>query len=427
MKTQFPLLFLLASCACLMTSCVQDQCQTMQEYTVYEPVYVVPEEFRQPIQSEPARPLEDPGKIYIYQDYLFINEKDEGIHVYDNSQPEAPQPVRFINIPGNRDLAVLNGILYADNYIDLVAIDISNPANPQQAGRTEDVFPHLGRSGEQGILIRYEARGVRTEEVPCDGDQAGSFFRQDDMVFLDESSATPSFEANGISASDNNTGPGQGGSMARFTMAMGHLYVVDDHSLHVFDLSAPTQPQKASTVELGWGIETIFPLEDKLFIGANNGMHIYDNSNPKQPAYQSIFRHATACDPVFVDGDIAYVTLRDGQACQTFTNQLDVVDVSDLTNPWLIKSFEMHNPHGLSKLGDALYICENTQGVKVFDASEAEKVGERLLARMPGFQAYDIITLAGRKLALVIGEDGFFQFDISEPKKPELLSEIKAQ
>jgi hypothetical protein len=426
MKTPFPLLLLLASCTFLMTSCIGDRCQEVYEYTAYEPIYIAPEELRQPIQSEPARLLEEPGKIYVYQDYLFINEKDKGIHVYDNSQPEAPQPVRFINIPGNRDMAVQNGILYADNYVDLVAINVSDPANPQHAGRTESVFPHLGESAEQGILVRYEPTGV-IEEIPCDKNQAMPlvFDRGQTVLFASGSAQEAVADASG--RADNSAGPGQGGSMARFTMAMGHLYVVDDHSLHVFDLSAPTQPQKASTVELGWGIETIFPLEDKLFIGANNGMHIYDNSNPKQPAYQSIFRHATACDPVFVDGDIAYVTLRDGQACQTFTNQLDVVDVSDLTNPWLIKSFEMHNPHGLSKLGDALYICENTQGVKVFDASSAGRVGERLLARMPGFQAYDIITLAGRELALVIGEDGFFQFDISEPKKPELLSEIKAQ
>lgn len=421
MKNTTHLLALLAVCAMgiSLPSCVKDQCEGTVTYAIYEPVYVQPEVFRQPIQAGPARQIENPGKIYVYQNYLFINELRKGIHLIDNSNPAQPQPISFIDIPGNVDMAVRGGMLYADNYVDIVAIDISNPVNPAYAGRSEAALPHHGFDEEKGFIAYYEWQD-RTEEVPCDEVANTTFFRRDGGLMVDLASASAS------ESSNQKTDVGVGGSMARFTMAQGYLYVIDESRLHVFDLSTPGQPEKANTVNIGWGIETIFPLDDKLFIGANDGMYIFDNSNPLEPRQLSVFRHAMACDPVFVDGDIAYVTLRGGNECQNFNNQLDVVDVTDLTNPKLIRTFPMHNPHGLSKSGQALYICENTQGVKVFDASDPESVGNRQIGQMEGFQAYDIITLTAYKLAIVIGEDGMYQYDISDPANPVRLSNLLA-
>lgn len=410
----------LLSIALLLPSCVQDECEAVVTYQAFEPVYAHPDDFRHPVEFESPRSLKDPGKIYVYQDILLINEREAGIHVIDNSDPEAPQPVGFLNIPGNVDMAVRGHLLYANNYVDLVTVDISNPVNPVFAGRTQEAIPHQGFSEDLGFIVSYEEVPV-TEEYPCN-DNPGASFSRNGTVFIDVA-AGGAFDAVNESSSGQASDVGIGGSMARFTLAMDHLYIVDEYRLHVFGLSAPEVPEKVNTVNIGWGIETIFPYQDKLFIGANNGMYIFDNSNPTAPEQLSIFAHATACDPVFVDGNVAYVTLRDGRECETFTNQLDVVDVTTLTDPVLIKSFGMHNPHGLSKLGDALYICENDQGVKVFDASDAQTVGDRQIGKMTGFQAYDIITLQGG-LAIVVGEDGLYQYDISEPSAPRRLSNL---
>ena len=66
----------------------------------------------------------NPGKIYFKEGYIFINEELKGIHVIDNRNPENPQNIGFIEIPGNVDIAIKNNTLYADSYIDLGAIDI---------------------------------------------------------------------------------------------------------------------------------------------------------------------------------------------------------------------------------------------------------------------------------------------------------------
>ena len=152
-------------------------------------------------------------------------------------------------------------------------------------------------------------------------------------------------------------------------------------------------------------------------------MHIFDNSNPSEPVWMAAFAHATACDPVFVDGDIAYVTLRDGRECETFTNQLDVVDISDLYQPELMVSYPMDHPHGLSVRSDILYLCEGQHGLKVFGTEDPYTIDQNLLEHLKGFDAYDVISLADDHL-LLVGADGFYQFDTKNPESIETLSKI---
>lgn len=409
-----------------LTSCLEDRCDITRTYVAWEPVYVGENEIRQAIETEGPRQLEEPGKIYYYQNYLLITERGEGIHVIENSDPENPTPVSFINIPGNNDMAVRGDYLYADNYIDLVVIDISNPEAPKYEGRTEDVFPFYTLYNDLGYLIDY-VETEKTEVISCNSphwDQ--DFFFRDDIIFVDQAFDFSNSEVLRPHTSNSNGNGavtvGVGGSMARFTITGSYLYTVDDSSLDVFDLGNATQPSLATTVQLPWGIETIFPYGSNLFIGANNGMHIYDNSNPLSPQHLSTFAHVQSCDPVFVNGDIAYVTLRDGNACQGFVNQLDVVDVSDLSNPFLLKTYPMHHPHGLSISEDHLYLCEGDQGLKVFDIEDWQTIDQNLKAHLTGFTTFDIITIGSRKLAMVIGQAGLRQFDISDPANPKELS-----
>jgi hypothetical protein len=103
------------------------------------------------------------------------------------------------------------------------------------------------------------------------------------------------------SISDKSSATGAGGSTARFTIAGNFLYVVDNTSLKAFDISNTTAaPVLKSTTNVGINIETIFPYQDKLFIGSSFAMHIYSLSNPERPAKlaQAQYIVRMACDPV---------------------------------------------------------------------------------------------------------------------------------
>ncbi len=119
----------------------------------YRPIYLTYDELRQ-VTTQGPRSLKHPGKIYVRGAYLFINEPGEGIHIINNQDPAHPEPLAFVNIRGNVDMAVKGDVLYADNATDLVALDISNPQQVQVLNRVENVFPYASFPPETGV--RFE-------------------------------------------------------------------------------------------------------------------------------------------------------------------------------------------------------------------------------------------------------------------------------
>ncbi len=217
------------------------------------------------------------------------------------------------------------------------------------------------------------------------------------------------------------TGNGQGGSLARFTLGEGVLYTVSDFDMNVFDINTtPSVPTKLKTIKLGFGAETIFPYKNMLFIGTTTGMKIFDNQDQTNPKLLSTFTHIFSCDPVVVQGNYAYVTLRSGTGCTRGQNSLDIVDIKDPSNPKLIKTLPMQNPHGLAVDGNNLFICEGNFGLKSFDLTDSLKPVEREFLK--DVISYDVIP--NDKKLIVTGKNGIYQYDYSDPKTLKLLSNI---
>ncbi|MEM9858531.1 MAG: hypothetical protein AAF843_14305 [Bacteroidota bacterium] len=411
----------------ILSSCT-DECEVQQQYTYFEPVYTTIEELRSSVDVIAPQEINQAGKIFFQNNTLFINEPNEGIHVIDNSDPANPDPIAFITVPGSFDLAVDGNILFTDSYIDLVAIDISDLSNVNEVGRIENLFDNYNSYGfytdeTQGVVTDWkEATNVEIFASDCSTNihPWGGIYYERGIAFSNASAA--SFSATAAVAPTN---PGIGGSMARFALSGDFLYTIDMDELQPIDVSTPAQMTTGTRTFIDWGIETIFPRGNVLFIGAQAGMHIIDINDPLNPTEISNYQHVRSCDPVIVDGDLAYVTLRSGTACQGFTNQLEVIDISDLSSPELLHVYAMDNPHGLGKDGDALFICDGDSGLKVYDASDASTIDQKQLAHYGNIQAFDVIPL--NDVAMMIGEDGLFQYDYSDLQNIKLLSHIQIQ
>ncbi len=134
------ILLLLFCSMLLLQSC--DLSEAEEELVhAYVPVYRSYDEISD-IQLRPDKKLEKSGKIYTIRDMLLISEPGAGVHIFDNSDPSKPVRVNFISIPGNQDMEMRNRVLYADNGLDLVAIDLSDIRNPKVRGRETGVFPY---------------------------------------------------------------------------------------------------------------------------------------------------------------------------------------------------------------------------------------------------------------------------------------------
>lgn len=224
------------------------------------------------------------------------------------------------------------------------------------------------------------------------------------------------------SSAEMNPQSGAGGSMARFAITGNTLYLVSRETLEVYDIAEPSNPVKATSKNMGLGIETIFPYQNHLFIGANDGMYIFNNQSPQNPSLLSKYTHIQSCDPVVVQDKYAYVTLRGGVACRTWMPQssLDVIDVSDPSKPVMIRSQQMLSPYGLGVSGNRLFVCEGDNGFKVLDITDPTLPVEKLFLK--DLTSYDVIVRNNR--LIVTGNKGLFQYQYDDQDQVELLSKI---
>lgn len=218
------------------------------------------------------------------------------------------------------------------------------------------------------------------------------------------------------------SGQGKGGSMARFTFLKGYLYVVDEGSLKTIDISQADNPKVLSEISLDVTVETIYPYENYLFLGTVFGMYIYSLENGPVPQFLSVFEHAYACDPVIVVNNTAYVTLRSNTDCATGPDRMEVVDVTNLSYPRLLKTIDMMNPHGLAASDTLLFVGEGSNGLKVFNIKDrANPIEFDYFEDIP---TYDIITNYSRKELIITGENGVYQYNYQKPDSIYQLSHI---
>ena len=221
---------------------------------------------------------------------------------------------------------------------------------------------------------------------------------------------------------------GQGGSMARFCISGNTLYTVDHFELKLFDITNAEDPvfYDGKTQSLGFGVETIFPMDTLLFIGSQIGMYIYDISKPLFPQKLAFESHITSCDPVVAQGNYAYVTLNSNSTlCGRGNNTLLVYDIQNPKQPQLVKEVDLRSPKGLGIDGDKLFICD--KGLKVFDVKDPKNplwMDDLYSTDVNVEDAYDVIPVNG--VLMLVASNGFFQFDYSGDKL-NLLSKIEVK
>jgi len=411
-------IFLIVILTIALSSCKD---KYIEIFMANSPIYMSYETLRQSVKQTDARVLENPGKIYFKDDYIFVVEKMKGIHIINNSDSSNPEILTFIEIPGNVDIAIKGNVLYADSYIDMVAMDISDLSNIKEVNRVEGILPYTLPPAEEdypiaqideekGVVIAWEIKKVRQV---VDNDYYPFYKMEGDLIM-----ASSFGNFGGIS----NTGIGVGGSMARFGIKDNTLYAVDVAQLHILNISTPADPESISDFYVGWSIETMFILDDNMFFGTQSGMLVYDISSPTCPIYISTFWHMTSCDPVVVKDTIAFVTLRGGNMCGNNLNELDVISIADLLNPTLLKVYPMAGPYGLGIDDNILFVCDSDAGLKIYNVADPLTIDENMLAHFPNIQAYDVIPING--ILILIGEDGIYQYDYQDIENIQLLSKI---
>lgn len=359
------------------------------------PVSISMESFRALVKVTEPRAIKKSGKIYAWKNYIFINDKNEGVHIIDNTDHFHPKKISFLKIPRNLDIAVKDDQLFADSGMDLVIFDLSDMNHIKEINRIKDVFPNYynvvptgaeyldlqGFDAQNEVIVGYTMKKKKIEFAPDVWMESGPFFN-----------------------TSSNTG--QGGSLARFSIKGNYLYVAEASELSVFDISNPETTNLINEEYAGWQIETIFNSGDYLYLGSSTGMYIYSIENPTTPRQLSYLQHVMGCDPVVVKDNYAYVTIRNGNNCGQAENLLDVVDISDKTTPFIAERYEMENPFGLGTKDNWLFVCDGSAGLKVYDIENTPDL--RLIDQFSNINTYDVIPLADK--LLMVGDNTLYQY-----------------
>jgi len=394
-------------------------------FTGNAPVYMSYEDLRASVTTEQGIDLENPGKIYFKDDYIFIVEELKGIHLFDNSNPSLPVKKTFVRIPGVADISISDNVLYADSYVDLVILDLQDINNIHEVGRVKEIlrytvppvdndYPMGNVDKDKGVVIGWEVKKIRE---PYYDHYYGPLPVYKDCCFLAETNAS------GASGGISGSGLGAGGSMARFGIKGDALYVMTEYMVKVLNISSKANPVNTGMDFYTWSdAETMFLTEKYMFIGTVSGMLVIDISNPFNPQQKTFFSHARACDPVIVDDTLAYITLRTGTTCGGASNMLSVINIKDIDQPSIVMTYPLTNPHGLGKDGDLLFICDGSAGLKIFDASDPKTITSHLVREYSDIHAYDVIPVNG--LLIMIGDDGLYQYDYTDIQNISLISSI---
>lgn len=434
---------LLALVAMAFTQCEKVVRETT--YTANVPVYMSYEDMRASVKNDNDQVLERPGKIFLYNEYILINDFEKGIHIYNNIDPRNPQHEAFISIPGNVDIAVKDGILYADNFVDLVAINITDPKNAEVVGRAKNVlsytipssinygYPVSSIDQSKGVVVGYTIGEVT--ETCTDGDCGEYYYNnwENQPGMMSETGAPTTFSGNATnarSATVSQNGSGLAGSMARFLLVEDYLYVISSaNEMKVFSLdgTAPSEVRTVNPLVDGGGmgmIETLYAFKEHLFIGSTTGMFAYNIENPASPDFVSMHQHFTACDPVVANDDYAFITLRGGRQCGAGAgfNMMKVVDIRDIMNPKDAGDYGMSDPKGLAidDENQLLFLCDGYDGLKIFSTSNPQSMQQ--ISRIDGMDTYDVI--AARNIVNVISTGGLKQYEYTSDGIASLLSTI---
>jgi hypothetical protein len=374
-----------------------------------------------PLNKEP-RSIENPGKIYISEEFVLIGEEGAGIHVVNNQDRANPSSDAFIHIPGNKEFFVSGKYLYAESYYDLLKIDISNPSLAVLMSRSKNAIQEdfINDKGETLIGFSYKEKTITLDE----NDDFMNEVLDDQLVYLDfaknvipKSSVPSSFSGNSAQSI---------GTLNRITKADNHIYVVSNNNMIILEDNEDGFSNNIVRLEnVKEEMETVFPFQNNLFVGSKTSMSIFDISNGNHPIERYEFEHATSCDPVLPYSDLAFITLRtaDFSLCPGNINALLTIDISDLSNPIQISETQLASPYGMSVINDKLYVGNGENGLSIFDVSQPKN--PILIQTNNDIVAYDIIAdPANSDYIFVAGLNGMNQYKIGEDLSLQWTSNI---
>ncbi len=401
MKTHTLLLSIF--CLALLSACKKNKGTIQQTYNKAIAVYEDENTIRKININAPSRSIQNTGKIFYGKDVILIGEKNEGIHIINNTSKGTPTNAAFINLPYTNEFYVKDNIIYAICHYDLVKIDIASPSQPQLIYRVNNAFGNTIKDANGRLLVGFDHK-ITTETFEI-GSAKEVALRENSTLYFDFQDEVIPFSE--VPSSFIGSSAKNKGTLNRLAFDNSHLYVIGRTDIHTFEDLGSTI-EKRNKKYVGEDLETIYTENNNVFIGSKSSMIVMTKtSNPQKV---SSYTHVVSCDPVLPHGNIAYLTLRSvgSNGCNNNVNAVEVIDISNINNPTKINEVQLNSPYGMAVMNNRLFIGEGNNGLSVLDISSP--ANPILLNTYRNISTFDVIKHPTDSDALLItGSNGIKQ------------------
>lgn len=335
-----------------------------------------------------------PRGVAISGHYAYVTSQVTGMAVVDIADPRAPVVVGSVNIGDCYGISVSRGIAYVAG-ADLIAVDISDPTDPQVLATLET--PKLALT------------------IAISGSLA--------LVF-DESNNWDSGSLLAIDISDpampRIVGSVDFDSWARGIVVAGDIAYITSDGLDAIDISDPAHMTVLGRAFGGASVAVALNDDFAYVLDGNGAMHAIDITYPTSPSATG--RVATSCFPlgVAVAGELAFVA--ETYIIQPYTGLLEIMDISDPARPQVVGSANMRSPaYAVAAVGNHAYVA-GYDYLEVVDVTDPRNpvilgsapVGAKALA-VSGYYAF-LVGQTGRTVQVV---------DISDPSNPLPVTAVR--
>jgi hypothetical protein len=302
---------------------------------------------------------------------------------------------------------VKSNVLIADNGVDLVSIDISDLTQIRLVKRIQNVFSEKWlNEQDSSVFVGYEEEKI-------------SMFNS-----YNPSDTIP--PANRTTDNNAALAIGKGGSETRFALNENYLYIARGNAITPVDLTQASNPVVRDPVGYtGYpDFETVYAYQGFLYVGTSDGVLILNNTiSPAAPYFVSFAdRTVKGCDPVVVQNNFMFSTVRTGTVCNQFgQSALFIHDVTDKVKPKIEVNQSIEQPKGLGIDGNLLFICQGKKGMAIYNWDESSKKLSYLYQKIDLY-AFDVIT--GNNTLIVAADNGLYLYDYTDPNNIKRLSKV---
>jgi len=365
------------------------------------------QDVRASFSVEAPRAITHPAGVFRSGNLLFLLQENEGIGIMDITKPAAPIDKAFIKLLSNSHVVVKSNVLIADNGVDLVSIDISDLTQIRLVKRIQNVFSEKWlNEQDSSVFVGYEEEKI-------------SMFNS-----YNPSDTIP--PANRTADNNAALAIGKGGSETRFALNENYLYIARGNAITPVDLTQASNPVVRDPVGYtGYpDFETVYAYQGFLYVGTSDGVLILNNTiSPATPYFVSFAdRTVKGCDPVVVQNNFMFSTVRTGTVCNQFgQSALFIHDVTDKVKPKIEVNQSIEQPKGLGIDGNLLFICQGKKGMAVYNWDESSRKLSYLYQKIDLY-AFDVIT--GNNTLIVAADNGLYLYDYTDPNNIKRLSKV---